>query len=146
MRGPGRKFEKGKSGNPGGLSKKKREVLAFQQLKYEEFIDRLQLYGQNNKQEIKNVIDNPNTQVFDLIFCRHLYDAMKGDSPSRESLYNRLWGKVKDQVEFSQSNKDHEELLNMIPVDELVAIIKRRENEKTAQSQAQTSNDKTSTS
>lgn len=99
MAGPGRKFKKGEVHNPGGRPKKDPIVAKFQEMTYKEFIERLQKFGRSKKKDIKKVIDDPNSELFDLIYCRHLYDALNGNDKARESLYNRLWGKVKDQIE-----------------------------------------------
>lgn len=98
-------FEKGKSGNPKGGPKKNKALVQFQAMTYQEFLDRLQEFGSLNKERIKDIIKNEDTSVLDLIYCRHLYDAMNGNDRARESLYNRLWGKVREQIEHFGINQ-----------------------------------------
>ena len=98
-------FKKGQSGNLRGPPRKDRNLIAFQEMTYAEFIERLQRFGALNKEQIRSVISDKDTRVLDLVYCRHLFDAMNGKDRARESLYNRLWGKVKEQIEHFGVNQ-----------------------------------------
>jgi hypothetical protein len=127
---PGLKpFKPGQSGNPGGLSKKKRAEIAFKQTSYQDFILKLQTYGASPQHELDQVIKNPDTPAFDLMFVRIFNDAINGKSDARNIILDRLWGKVKTHVELSQANDSEidrqREELRKLSFEELAMLLQR---------------------
>jgi len=128
--GPGSKrtqFKPGVSGNPKGAPKKNKVMTKFQEMTYAQFIERLQKFGALNKEEIKKIINEKDTQVLDLVYCRHLWDAVNGKDRARESLYNRLWGKVREQIEHFGVNQS--QIIVTIPSNGREVEIAKGENE-----------------
>ncbi len=117
-------FKKGVSGNPSGRPKADKTVRQFQETTYKDFISKLQLFGGMAKSELKQVVDDPSTAVFDLIFARILYDAMAGKSDARQVLLDRLWGKVKE-MEATNTFFSEQEVLRQIPIKELIELAKK---------------------
>lgn len=117
-------FKKGQSGNPSGKPKKDPLIKEFQALSYKDFILKLQKYGTFTKRQLSEIVDDPSTQSFDLIFIRILYDAMNGKADARQVLLERLWGKVKD-MEVTSSFSDDQELMHKIPIVELIELARK---------------------
>lgn len=92
----GRPIQKGQVLNPGGKPKKDPIVKKFQETTYKDFIDNLQQLGSLPRDELKEIVANPKTPVFKLIFARVLFDAQNGKIESQKMLFERLWGKVKE--------------------------------------------------
>lgn len=92
----GKPFPKGSSGNPGGRNKIDPEISKFKQMTYQDFIDKLQEFGALNTTQLKAVVENKETPVFQLIFARILFEAQKGNMKAMQMLLERLWGKPKD--------------------------------------------------
>lgn len=122
-------FKKGQSGNPSGRAKQDPQIRAFRELTYKEFIGQLQKYGHQTPEEIKEDLARKDVTMFEKIFGKIILQAAEGEKDGRQVFLERLWGKVKDQVEVSQasSNKEAEELLKKIPMAELVALAKKYE-------------------
>lgn len=129
MGGKGKPFKKGVSGNPGGRKKESPIVSQFRKTSYEDFINYLNKYGAMNQAEMKAEIERVDCTMFEKIFGRIIYQAAQGEKDGRQVLLERLWGKVKDQVEFTQNsaNQETEDLLRKIPLSELVALAKKYE-------------------
>ena len=97
----GHRFKKGQSGNPAGVSKAAKEIQKFKVTSYQDFINKLQEFGGLTPEEMKAVVQNPKTKMFDVIFGRILYDASIGKPDARQILLERLFGKVKDSGELN---------------------------------------------
>jgi len=121
----GRPFKKGQSGNPNGKPKKDPIIREFQATTYKDFILKLQKYGTFSKEELKEIVDNPKTQTFDLIFIRILYDAMHGKADARQVLLERLWGKVKDHMQIDLESENNKEDLRKLPIQELLQLVRK---------------------
>lgn len=126
---PPRLFEKGKSGNPSGRPKVDPEIKAVRELTYKEFLTQLQKYGWQTPDQIKKDLERKDVTMFERIFGKIILQAAEGEKDGRQVFLERLWGKVKDQVEVTQAsaNKEAEELLKKIPMAELVALAKKYE-------------------
>lgn len=126
---PETQFKKGQSGNPNGRPKVNPTLKAFRELTYNQFIGQLQKYGHQTPDEIKQDLARKDVTMFERIFGKIILQAAEGEKDGRQVFLERLWGKVKDQVEVSQanSNKEAEELLKKIPMAELVALARKYE-------------------
>lgn len=120
----GRKFQKGQSGNPGGVSKVARAMKNFQKLSHEEFLTKLQLFGSATKAQLQEILDDPETKVFDLIFIKILHDAVEGKSDARQVLLERLWGKVKE-MDITPVFAEEHNMMKRIPVAELILLARK---------------------
>lgn len=124
MRGGGRKFQKGEVHNPGGRPKKDPLVKAFQETKYKDFVHKLQCFGSMPKEDLKEIVSDPKTTVFDLVFARILFDAAQGKADARQVLLDRLWGKVKE-MEITPVFAEEHNMMRRIPVAELVLLARK---------------------
>jgi hypothetical protein len=141
------RFKKGVSGNPSGRPKEDPAIRKFKETTYKDFIDQLQKYGSLSMDEMEADLRRKDATMFERIFGKIIQQAANGERDGRQVLLERLWGKVKDQVEVTNSkDKENEELLNMIPVDELVAIVRKRNEQAKENKAAPTLNDQTSAS
>lgn len=122
-------FKKGQSGNPSGRAKQDPQIKAFRELTYKEFLTQLQKYGWQTPKQIEQDLKREDVTMFERIFGKIILQAAEGEKDGRQVFLERLWGKVKDQVEFTQNNanKEAEELLKKIPLSELVALAKKYE-------------------
>lgn len=132
-RGPGRKFEKGNCANPGGRPKKDPMVREFQETSYKDFVSKLQQFGSMPKEELKEIVKDPQTTVFDLVFARILFDAAQGKADARQVLLDRLWGKVKE-MEITPVFDDEHNMMRRIPVAELILLARKYSTEVAASS------------
>ncbi len=125
----GHLFKKGQSGNPNGRPKIDPELKHFRELTYKEFINQLQKYGWQTPDQIKQDLERTDVTMFERIFGKIILQAADGEKDGRQVFLERLWGKVKDQVEVMQTstNSEAEELLKKIPMAELVALAKKYE-------------------
>lgn len=106
MRGPGRPFKKGQSGNPGGKAKVDPGAKALQSLSQAQFqeIANLVLLGQ--KQDVTNIVNDTSAPLFKRWLAKLADNGLtRGDQQALEFFLNRLLGKVPDRVETD--NKHH---------------------------------------
>lgn len=96
-----RPYKKGQSGNPGGVPKAAGRIKAFRELTYQQFIDSLQRFGNFSPAEIEKELKRPDITMFEMMFARIVKEAAEGKEASRELLINRLWGKVKEEIDFN---------------------------------------------
>ena len=121
----GTPFQKGKSGNEGGRPKKDPIIRKFQETKYKDFIDKLQMFGSMSKGELKELVKDNSIMAFDAVFARVLFDSMEGKDKARDCLFDRLWGKVKEaNISVDQFSAEHE-LMRRIPVIELIGLARK---------------------
>lgn len=120
----GRPFKKGESGNPLGKPKKDPIIRAFQETKFKDFIDKLQMFGSMGVGELKEIVEDEGTVAFDAVFARVLYDSTKGKDKARDTLFDRLWGKAKEAEVTAQFSAEHE-LMKRIPIAELIELAKK---------------------
>ena len=90
------KWKPGVSGNPGGKPKESKEVRAFKQSTYDDFIRKMNEFGHMTRDQLKQVIQDESTPVFDLVFGRILFDAQRGRQYAMNILIDRMWGKPKE--------------------------------------------------
>ncbi len=90
----------------------------------EQFCERMHKFGNCTQEELKAIVKDPNTKLLDLIFCRHILDSANGKPQARNTLYDRLWGKVKDQLEHSGGIDLERKKLENLSTGELIGIIK----------------------
>ncbi len=79
---------------------------------------------------MKARVQDPNAKMFDVIFGRILYDASQGKSDARNVLLERLWGKVKDNDMHSVPFAAEQELMNRIPITELIELARKYQDKK----------------
>lgn len=103
-RGKGRPFQKGNVANPGGRPKVDPIIAKFKQTTYADFIDTLQRYGSYTIPEMRAIQDDPSTTMFQRIFGTVIVKAAEGDKDARRELFERLWGKVKEEVQHHGIN------------------------------------------
>ena len=115
-------FVKGKSGNISGRPKMDPALKKFKETTYKDFLGGLQKYGAYSPKEMEAELERANITMFEMMFGNIVYTAAKGDKDARALLLDRLWGKVKDQVQ-SDTNPLTEELkqLTLKQLLELVA-------------------------
>lgn len=124
MRGPGKKFVKGQSGNPGGRPKVSPDLLNVKEVNSEELKRRISKHFRMNEAEINEVIKNPDTISLDLILASTIATSIKnGDIGKAEYLFNRTAGKVKDSVMVEHDTTIREDLKNLT-TDELLKLVK----------------------
>ena len=120
----GIRFQKGVSGNPGGKRKKDPTIKAFQETSYKDFINKLQEFGSMSPAQMKEIVQAPDAKMFDVIFGRILYDASQGKADARQILLERLWGKVKSQIELEHAgNIDFKEKVKNMSTEELLKMV-----------------------
>lgn len=100
-------FQKGQSGNPAGRPKKALEVEKQRLISYAEFILLIQKFSEMPRDEIKAYLERKEATMFELIYGKMVIDAAKGDKSARDMLTERLFGKVKEQIENINHNIDH---------------------------------------
>jgi len=123
-RGPGRRFEKGNCANPGGRPKKDPIIKEFQETKYKDFVNKLQMFGSMSKGELKDIVKDDSVVAFDAVFARVLYDSAEGKDKARDTLFDRLWGKAKEAEVTAQFSAEHE-LMRRIPIAELIELARK---------------------
>lgn len=124
------KFKKGDNPNPGGRPTIPAVVKEFQKTTYSHFVDSIQKYGNMDRKEVKEVIKNPTSKAFDVIFAKIVDQSADGDRHAREVLLDRIWGKPKE-AEFGVIS--HMELLDKIPISVLIELA--RKNKEMSQAQ-----------
>lgn len=111
--GSGR-WSKGQSGNLSGKPKQDPVIAQFKATTYADFIEHLQLYGTYNRKEMDDVLKDPKTKMFDLIFANIVSQAAKGCKHARQVLLDRLWGKVKEVHEITTKSDDLEDKIKLL--------------------------------
>lgn len=108
-------FPKGQSGNPGGKPKKDLAIKAFRETTYDQFIANLQKYGSLSREQMAEELRRPDATMFELMFGNIVASAAKGDDRARQLLIDRLWGKVKENIDFNVRLKtmSDQELLDL---------------------------------
>lgn len=107
-------FKKGQSGNPSGRPKIDPLITAVKETSYKQFLEGLQKYGALSLKDMDLELKRPDATMFELMFGNIVASAAKGDKDARQVLLERLWGKVKDQVEYTNTSKmSTEELLKL---------------------------------
>lgn len=100
-------FQKGQSGNPGGRPKKYVEAEKQRLISYAEFVGLIQKFSEMDRDSITAYLSRKEATMFELIYGKMVVDAAKGDKSARDMLTERLFGKVKEQVENINHNIDH---------------------------------------
>lgn len=95
-----KRFAKGTSGNPGGRPKKSFAAEKQRLISYHEFVFLIQKFVEMKRPEIKEYLERPEATMFELIYGRLVVEAAKGDRTAREMLTERLFGRVKEQIEM----------------------------------------------
>lgn len=118
-------FKPGKSGNPAGRPKDGKAVQALRKLTHVEFINKLELYGNMTKKNLKTVVDDMDTLVIDGIFAGLLYDAsvLRKDK-ARDTFFDRVWGKPKE-TDIEPPFATEQELMRQIPIEELIELARK---------------------
>lgn len=98
------RWKKGQSGNPAGKAKRVVEAERQRLITYAEFIDLVTKFSTMPRDEIKAYLERPEATMFELIYGKMVVDAAKGDRVAREMLTERLFGKVKEQIESFNVN------------------------------------------
>lgn len=120
----GRKFQKGQSGNPGGRTKASAAIERFRATTYEEFINQLQKYGSFTEEQMKEDLKRKDVTMFEKIFGKIIAGAAAGEKDSRQVLLERLWGKVKDKVEYTTTDEAEREKIRKLSMQELLLLVK----------------------
>jgi hypothetical protein len=110
-------FQKGRSGNPGGRPKAEEDIQRFKLVTLQDFMTHLTKYGALNRQEIAQEIARPEATMFELVVGNIVAGAAKGDKNARQVLLERLWGKVKEQMEYS-AGSNTQVIVQLPPKDE----------------------------
>lgn len=119
---PGR-FKPGQSGNPSGRPKMSAEARAFRRTSYDEFISKIQEFISLTPKELNNILSQPETTNFSLIFGQMVRSAAEGDAKARCEITDRLWGKVKE-VTLDDDERKRKDELRQIPADQLAAYVR----------------------
>lgn len=92
-------FTKGKSGNLSGRPKLPEDVREFKKYSYDSFVRKLQEFTLLTKEELTKRVKDPGITMFDLMFAKVVIQAAEGDKDARNLIIDRLWGKVKEQID-----------------------------------------------
>lgn len=93
-------FKPGQSGNPGGRPKVSPMIKAFRETTEEEFIKALHMYGSYFDDEIEEYLAS-NIGQTERFMAQFIRDAALGKEKPRELLIERIFGKLKEQVDFT---------------------------------------------
>lgn len=93
-------FVVGKSGNKRGRPQLPDHVREFKRYSYEHFIEKVQEFSMLTKEQLKTRIKDPSTTMFDLMFATAVTQASEGDKDARNLIIDRLWGKIKEEVDI----------------------------------------------
>lgn len=116
------KFKPGQSGNPKG---KPRNIFTK-----DEADKVFQKSATMSEDQLREIVDNPKSRAVDVAVARAWLKAMEeGRIPDIDQLLNRTVGKVKEQVEQTNHNHEHKEILEGVPSQTLIALVKKAENE-----------------
>lgn len=119
----GKRFQKGKSGNPGGRPKNT-AIQQFKQTTYADFINSLQKYGTLSRTEMAIELQRPDATMFEIMFGQIVASAAKGDKEARSVLLERLWGKVKEIHRHELPEDIAREKIKSMSTKELIDLIK----------------------
>jgi len=99
---PGKPFQPGRSGNPGGRPKLSAEDRALRNMTKEQFREVANLLIEKDDQELMRIASTPGTPFLMvwLIQC-YLKGAENGDYDTLDKLMNRVIGKVRDEVDMN---------------------------------------------
>lgn len=112
-----KKFKKGQSGNPLGGQLHNKELKAIRNLTEDEMIEIGSLVVKGSIDELKRIKDDPKTTVLKAMMASVAIKTIaKGDAQALEVLLNRLVGKVKDKVEVTSTNINHNNVNAQIAV------------------------------
>jgi hypothetical protein len=100
-------WKKGVSGNPGG--RPKTAIVAEKQklINYAELIDLCTKCVKMKRDEIKEFLERPDVNMFELIYGGLVVQAAKGERVAREMLTDRLFGKVKQALTLDNLPETH---------------------------------------
>jgi len=119
------KYVKGQSGNPSGRKKEDPLIRKVKETTYKEFLEGLQLYGTLSREEMQKELQRPDATMFELMFGQIVASAAKGDKDARQVLLDRLWGKVKDKVEYSDVSDIERDKIKRMSMNELIETVKK---------------------
>lgn len=114
--------------NPGGRPKLDPLVRAYRSRATTEFYQLIQHYGDAAYEAAARRIADPTTPLMIRIHLRLLMDAEKGDHKARELLYDRILGKVPDEMILETVNQVRDELRAMSTSELLAIMAKSAEN------------------
>jgi hypothetical protein len=117
-------FKKGVSGNPSGRKKANPIVSAIKETSYIQFLEGLQKYGALSRTELQAELQRPDATMFEIMFGQIVASAAKGDKDARQVLLDRLWGKVKDKVEYSDVSDIERDKIKRMSMNELIETVK----------------------
>ena len=120
----GKPFPKGNKANPGGRPKQPPELKALRETSYKEFLQGMQKYGQLTRAEMAKELQDPSLTMFELMFGQIVASAAKGDKDARQTLLDRLWGKVKDKIEYTDVTEQEREKIKRMSMNELIETVK----------------------
>lgn len=104
-RGPGRPFQKGQSGNPGGSAKITKEQAAIKRLTQMQFTETASKIITMNIEEMKALGEDPQANVLEGIFARVLTRAYdQGNTQDLNYFVERCMGKVADKMDLGGLN------------------------------------------
>lgn len=111
-------WKPGQSGNPGGKKPIPPEIKAFRQTTYNDFIAKLQEFGFKSVEEIQEYARRTDITMFESIFSNMLLAAKGHDADAlkaKQMLFDRLWGKVPDQLKLDQNNTTAPQIIISLP-------------------------------
>lgn len=120
----GKPFVKGQSGNPSGRPKDDPLIKEVKETTYKQFLEGLQKYGALSREEMQAELQRKDATMFEIMFGQIVASAAKGDKDARQVLLDRLWGKVKDKVEFSDATEIEREKVRKMSMNELIEAVK----------------------
>lgn len=95
-------FKKGQSGNPGGRVKLPEDVKEARKLNQAEAVRLLNKFNTWTIKELSNFCKDENSTALELMVARIILKGIKDGTPTNLNfVFDRLIGKVKDQVEHS---------------------------------------------
>lgn len=97
----GRDFKKGQSGNPKGPKPMPLEQRMARRLSPTDFLVIANRYFNSTRDEIRAVLEDPNTLAIDLAVISAIKEMIAGDGRMLELLLGRLIGKVSQPLEHS---------------------------------------------
>lgn len=98
----GKRFQPGKSGNPGGKVKIPDDIKEARKLNQNELDRTVNRLIYLSRQELRGLIENPETPMFEIMVASIIAQgAQKGDQMRLEFILNRIIGKVQDKLEVS---------------------------------------------